>query len=231
MNRIIITLTFSFFSIFAFAQFQLKSNGAYSMKYMSVSDPDLYWSQFDDKGNKAILGDNMLLVESKKEEQAISCAEFFFNPAEDDFIAEFLFQPSGVKDDKSFGIVFDYKNEKNFSLVSFTKKGFIYQVCEKGDFSIIRRGMYKLVPRKKKIETAENANLLNAILSNNKVFDVTIIKEQGQLYLLLNDVEIARLKNVKIASPNMGFFVENKMKITAYAVGFTTISHNDDSQE
>ncbi len=229
MNRIITTLALAICSLTAFAQFQLKINGEYTLKFMDISDPELLWNQFEEKGTKSVIEKGRLILESKKDQQpVISCAEFLFNPEEEDFFAEFIFKPSEIKDRPSFGIVFDYKNEKNFSVITFGKKGYIYTTCEKGEYSIVKRGIYKLAPRKKKISDEEYTSALNSILKDKNVFDVSLVQAKGQLYLVINDVEIARFKGVRITNPNMGFLIDGKSKLEAYAVLFSTISYEEE---
>lgn len=231
MKRTILSLALALCSIACLAQFQLKSNGNYTLKFMDVSDPELLWNQFEEKDSKSVIEKNKLVLESRKDKQAVvSCAEFSLNPEEEDFFVEFIFKPSEIKDVPSFGIAFDYKNENNFSVISFGKKGYAYSVCEKGEYSVVKRGMYKLAPHKKNVSDEEYAPTLNKLLTDKKVFDVALVQSRGQFYLVVNDVEIARFKSIKITNPNMGFFTEGKSKLEAYAVLFSTISYEDDSE-
>lgn len=232
MNRIITSWAFVLCSIASYAQFQLKTNGEYSLKFMEVADPELQWNLYEEKDAKSVLDKQKLILESKKEKQTVvSCSEFSLNPEEEDFFAEFIFKPSELKDVPSFGIAFDYENENSFSAILFGKKGYAYGICEKGEFSIIKRGMYKLASRKKEVSDEEYATMLNEILKDKKMFDVSIVQSRGRLYLLVNDVEIAGFNNVKITSPNMGFVVEGKQKIEAYAILFSTISYEDEDEK
>lgn len=218
-------------SIACLAQFQLKSNGNYTLKFMDISDPELLWNLFEEKDTKSVIEKNKLVLESKKDKQAVvSCAEFSLNPEEEDFFIEFIFKPSELKDVPSFGIAFDYENENSFSAILFGKKGYAYGICEKGVFSIIKRGMYKLASRKKEVSDEEYATALNEILKDKKMFDVSLVQSRGRLYFLVNDVEIAGFNNVKITNPNMGFVVEGKQKIEAYAILFSTISYEDEDE-
>lgn len=231
MNRIITSWAFVLCSIASYAQFQLKTNGEYSLKFMEVADPELQWNLYEEKEAKCVLDKQKLILESKKEKQTVvSCSEFSLNPEEEDFFAEFIFKPSELKDVPSFGIAFDYENENSFSAILFGKKGYAYGICEKGEFSIIKRGMYKLASRKKEVSDEEYATALNEILKDKKMFDVSLVQSRGRLYFLVNDVEIAGFNNVKITNPNMGFVVEGKQKIEAYAILFSTISYEDEDE-
>lgn len=229
MNRIITSWAFVLCSIASYAQFQLKTNGEYSLKFMEVADPELQWNLYEGKEAKCVLDKQKLILESKKEKQTVvSCSEFSLNPENEDFFTEFVFKPSETKDTPSFGIAFDYKNENNFSAILFGKKGYTYTICEKGEYSIVKRGIYKLAPRKKKVSDEEYTSSLNDLLKDNKTFDVCLVQSRGRLYLVVNDVEIAQLKNIRITNPNMGFVVEGKQKIEAYAILFSTISYEDE---
>lgn len=231
MNRIITSWAFVLCSIASYAQFQLKTNGEYSLKFMEVGDPELQWNVYEEKKAQCVLKKQKLIIESKEDKRiVVSCAEFSLNPEEEDFFVEFIFKPSELKDVPSFGIAFDYENENSFSAILFGKKGYAYGICEKGEFSIIKRGMYKLASRKKEVSDEEFATALNEILKDKKMFDVSLVQSRGRLYFLVNDVEIAGFNNVKITNPNMGFVVEGKQKIEAYAILFSTISYEDEDE-
>lgn len=230
MRRLILSLVLAVSALVSIAQINI--HGTYELKYVPIADPEYLWTQYEEKNEKVILDKNVLRLEAKQEGlKVISCAEFFLNTETEDFIFEFVFKPSEVNDKNNFGIVFDYKNENNFSLITFNKKGYMYSTCEKGELSVVKRGVYKLSPRKKIIADEEYAEELRAILKNKNVYDVTLVQQQGKLFLLVNDVEIMSLKNVKITSPNMGFYVGSKMKLDAYCVLYSTISYDDDHQE
>ena len=90
--------------------------------------------------------------------------------------------------------------------------------------------MYKLAPHKKDVSNEEYTPMLDKMLADKKVFDVALIQSRGQLYLVVNDVEIARFKNIKITNPNMGFYTRDKSKLEAFAVLFSVISYEDESE-
>lgn len=242
MTRYLILLTVALSYMFASAE--VKTDGEYSLKFVGVDDPSYMWTQLDEKYGKAVLKNNKLMLESKNDKMpVISCTEFLVNPKEEDFIAEFVFKPLDWDDKKTIGIVFDYKNERNYSLITLSKKNFVYQVCEKGEMSVVKRGVYKLVGRKKismkdivseyeksDVNDNENAALL-AFLSDKNVLDVKLVKEHGILSLLINDVEMAQFRNVDMQYPAMGFYVGPKTKMEAYGISFSTISYEKDDEE
>ena len=226
MNRIILTFILSVVSLMVSAQYS--SKGTYELQYVPTNDPQYLWSQFKEKKTSAVIDKEKLRLESKQEEQSvISYAEFDFNPETQDFIFEYVFKPSEINDEMPFGIIFDLKNEDNYSLITFAKKSFLYQVCEKGEFSVVKRGTYKRSSNKRLFEDEEYKEELKAILKDKDVFDVTIVKEQGKLILLVNNVEIASFKNVNITYPNMGFYIGSKMKLDAYCVLFSPIYYGE----
>lgn len=229
MNRIVLSIVLAVFSLMASAQ--LKITGEYELKYAPVNDPEYFWTQFKEKKASVVVDKDKLRLESKKEGlSVVSCAEFDINTEEEDFIFEYVFKPSEVDDNKPFGIVFDYKNENNYSLITFAEKGFMYQVCEKGEFSVVKRGTYKMSSRKKDFQDEEYSSELKSILKDKDVFDVTIVKQQGKFYLLVNDLEVARFKNVNITSSNMGFYIGTEMKLDAYCVLFSSIYYGDEDE-
>ncbi len=229
MNRIVLSIVLAVFSLMASAQ--LKITGEYELKYAPVNDPEYFWTQFKEKKASVVVDKDKLRLESKKEGlSVVSCAEFDINTEAEDFIFEYVFKPSEVDDNKPFGIVFDYKNENNYSLITFAEKGFMYQVCEKGEFSVVKRGTYKMSSRKKDFQDEEYSSELKSILKDKDVFDVTIVKQQGKFYLLVNDLEVARFKNVNITSSNMGFYIGTEMKLDAYCVLFSSIYYGDEDE-
>lgn len=227
MNRIILTFVLTVVSLMVSAQYN--SKGSYELKYVPTIDPQYYWTQFKEKKASVVVDKHKLQLESKEEgKSVITYAEFDFNPETQDFIFEYVFKPSELDDDMPFGIVFDLKNEDNYSLITFSKKGFLYQVCEKGEFSIVRRGTYKRASNKRLFEDEEYAEELKSILKDKDMFDVTIVKEQGKFFLLVNNVEIATFKNIKISNPNMGFYIGTKMKLDAYCVLYSPIYYGEE---
>lgn len=229
MRRLILLIILATYTLVLVAQ--IKTHGTYNLKYVPVADPEYLWTQYEEKNEKVILDKNVLRLESKQDGKSVlSCAEFFLNTETEDFIFEFIFKPSEVNDKNNFGIVLDYKNEKNYSLITFNKKGYMYSICEKGELSAVKRGMYKLSPRKKTFEDEEYAVELQKILKDKNVYDITLIQQQGKLILLVNDVEIMSMKNIKITNPNMGFYVGSKMKLDAYCVLYSTISYDDNNE-
>lgn len=230
MNRIFLAIVLAVFSMMASAQFE--SKGEYKLKYVPTNDPQYFWDQYEVKKAKVVVDKDKLTLESKQEGlRVITHAEFDFNPGTQDFIFEYVFKPSDLDDEKPFGIVFDFNNEDNYSLITFSEKGFVYQVCEKGEFSIVKRGTYKRSSNKRLFEGEEYASELKSILKDKDMFDVTIVKEQGKFYLLVNNVEIAVFRNIKIENPNFGFYIGTKMKLDAYCVLYSTIYHGDDDDE
>lgn len=230
MRRTILSIVLAGCALMSAAQIELKG-GEFDLKYVAVSDPEYLWTQYEEKDEKVVLDRNVLRLESKQDGlSVISCAEFMFNPEEEDFIFEFVFKPSEVNDKKPFGIVFDYKNESNYSLITFSKKGYMYSVCEKGELSVVKRGMYKLAPRKKQFGEEEYAAELQSILKDKNVYDITLVQQQGKLILHVNDVEVVSMKNIKITNPNMGFYIGSKMKLDAYCVLYSSILYANEEE-
>lgn len=227
MNRIILTIAFAVVSTLVSAQYN--SKGSYKLQYVPTNDPQYFWTQFEEKKTRVVIDENKLRLESKEEgKSVITYAEFDFKPETQDFIFEYVFKPSELNDKKPFGIVFDLKNEDNYSLITFSKKGFLYQVCERGVFSIVKRGSYKRSSNKRFFEDEEYAEELKSFLKDKNMFDVTIVKEQGKIFLLVNNVEIATFKNIKITYPNMGFYIGTKMKLDAYCVLYSPIYYGEE---
>lgn len=223
MTRYLLMLILAVSYLCASADFPIQ--GTYSMQFVSVDDPSAMWTQYEEKNAKALLRKNILLLESKNDgTSVVSCTEFPLNPKDEDFVAEFIFQPLEWGEDKSVGIVFDYKNERNYSLISLSKKSFLYQTCEKGEFSVIKRGVYKLVGRK-----FQKSSPI-PFLADKNVYDVKLIKQHGTMYLLINDVEMARFKNIEINEPSMGFYAGPRSKLAAFGISYSVVSYDENEE-
>lgn len=221
------------------------ARGHYLLKYFPVSDTELEWTQFDEKDGKAIIDKEVLKLESKhKEKFTVSCADFQLRPQDEDFIADFIFKPENVNDDNPFGIVFDFKNDRNYSLITFGKKNYTLYTCEKGELAVAKRGIYKLISRgKEDIRFSKNltddstpdstddyASMLSSLLKDKKVWEVTLMKERGFLVIFINGIEIARFSNLTLTNPGMGFYAGPKTKLEAYGVRYSPISYDNEEE-
>lgn len=160
-----------------------------------TSDPEFEWMQFDEKAGKAMLTKKGLELESKKDNNLIfSCCDLPLNVIDDDFSVIFSMNPDGFSDEKPFGIVYDYENDRNFKALLVFKKGFQLVEMAKGELSISRKGVYKA--------------------KNKKTMLIGITKENGKLTFTINGLQLATLKKVDIANPSFGFIVGNKAKLT-----------------
>lgn len=174
-----------------------------------TSDPEFEWMQFDEKTGKAMLTKKGLELESKKDGSLIfSCCDLPVNVVDDDFSVIFSMNPDGFSDDKPFGIVYDYENDRNFKALLIFKKGFQLVEMAKGEMSVSRKGVYKA--------------------KNKKSMLIGITKENGKLVFSINSLPLATLKKVDLTNSSFGFIVGNKAKLTCNYLAYA-IAPRDDS--
>lgn len=178
---------------------------------VSVSDPQLEWSQYDEKEARAILTSKGLEIESKKDGRfAYSICELPMNMDVDDFRVDFVMTPSNIDDKHLFGFVFDFENENNFSAVLLGKKNFQIVRFEKGEGSVVHKGMYKL--------------------NSKKNIPLALERRGDKIAVAVNDLPLTFRKYKKIENPVFGFIIMDKGKLTGNTIAWT-INRKGDSEE
>lgn len=180
--------------------------GKYSIM---VSNPEYEWSQFDSKIGKALLTDKGLEVESKvKDGSVMSTVELDFDPASD-----FTFGLSMVakpEDDKFVGVVFDYKDNRNYKVFTVNKKQFAYYTVDDGMTAVVKQGLVK------------TGVIIGSIM---------LAKVGDKIDVTLNGIDAATLKKVNISSPNCGIIVTGKYKVTLNQFYLKLIEPDADAEQ
>lgn len=118
-------------------------------------DPQYEWSQLDNKKKgKAIIRTEGLILESKEEEGVVSSVvelPVFADTFAFDFGATFT--NAKLEEDKAIGLIFNYRNERNYQAISVFKKGFQVEECFDGTISVIKRGLAKTDKRKTRFKS------------------------------------------------------------------------------
>lgn len=178
---------------------------------VSVSDPQLEWSQYEEKDGKAILTGKGLLLECKKDGfAAFSVCELPLNLDVDDFRVDFTLTPESIDDNHPYGVIFDFGNNKNYNAVVFGKKNYQILNVEKGETSVVYKGMYKLKNKK------------NIVVSLERVGD--------RIEVAVESLPLTARKLRKMENPSFGFIVMNKGKLTGHSIAWT-IDRNESSDE
>ena len=207
---LLICMLFSSLSLSA----QDKELEKYAPEVQEISSPDFEWGQFDSKKARCRFKKNALELECRVNgDYACTYTELELDPINVDFILSFQMEVDKLDDNHCFGIVFDYKNLKNFKALCFGKKQFAVVTYEDGDRAIVKEGLYKLDNKKEPMITLKK---------KGKRLDFYV----GNQYLSLTT-----LKNCEITSPSIGFYVENVTKISATGLGYRVILHNEEETE
>lgn len=181
------------------------------LEYIPVSDPELDWSQFDEKQIKAILGNKGLELESKVEGMScFSVCELPINMQSEDFVVALKMLPESVDDKKPFGIVYDYKNDANYKMLLILKRGFQLIECEKGELSVIKKGMYK---------------------GKGKEFTLSIARNKNKLYFGINGINLTSQLNSNLEYPVFGFVIASKGKLVGKSLAFKKTSPKETEED
>ena len=181
------------------------------LEFTPAADPELDWSQFDEKQIKAILGKKGLVLESKVEEMpCLSVCELPINMKTDDFIVALKMLPESVDDDKPFGIVYDYRNDANYKMLLILKKSFQLVECDKGETSVVKKGMYK---------------------GKDKEFTLSLTRNKNKLYFGINGIDLTSQLNSNLEYPSFGFVIASKGKLTGKSLAYKRISPKEVEEE
>lgn len=186
----------------------------YAPELQEVSGTDFEWVQFDNKKARCRFKKDALELECRENGgYACTYTELELDPINVDFILSFKMEVDKLDDSHCIGIVFDYKNMKNFQALCFGKKQFAVVTYEDGDRTVVKQGLYKL--------------------DNKKEPMVTLKKKGKRLDFYIGDqyLSLTTLKNCEITSPSVGFYVENATKLNATGFGYRVILQNEEETE
>ena len=216
MKRIFVFLPCLLFALLSVAQDgDLKELEKNKPEMKEVFDPDFEWSQFDNKQGKCQFKKNFLELECHKEGlYACTNTELDFDVSKNNYILSFEIEVDKLEDEHCVGIVYDFKNTKNFKALYFGKKQFSVVTYENGNKDINKEGPYKYKLEKKK--------LIITLKKKNKRVD---------FYLGSQYIPLTTLKQCEITYPNVGFYIENETKIKISGLGYRIIARKDHEEK
>lgn len=212
MNRItILLIAVLFFGYSNVTAQNIMNYDVRELEYTPVSDPEFDWSQYEEKQIKAVLGKKGLELESKAEGMpCLSVCELPINMKSEDFVVALKMSPESVDDKKPFGIVYDYKNDANYKMLLILKKGFQLLECEKGEISVVKKGMYK---------------------GKDKEFTLSITRNKNKLYFGINGINLTSQLNSNLEYPVFGFVIASKGKLIGKSLAFKKISPKETEED
>ena len=178
----------------------------YQVEIKEISSPEFEWGQFDNDKGECKFRKGVLELECKdKNSYAFTTTELEFDPTNVDYIIVYQLEPDKIDDSHPFGVIFDYKDAKNFQTLLFGNKQFQLLTYERGEKAVVKEGLYK-VKNKKQLQIF--------LKKKGKRLDFYI----GSQYLPLTT-----LRNTTIQHSSIGFYVENKTKVQLTGVGYRLI--------
>lgn len=220
MKKIFLAFLFAFVWSWSFA-LQAKSNGnngseialadeSVEIEFISMTDPEYEWMQYEEKNGKAILKKDCIELESKKDNfHSVTYCEFPMNTENNDFVISFNMKPDALDDNKPFGVVYDVENDKTFKAIILMKKA--YQIIELNDgkISVLRKGLYK---------------------AKSKDFNITMQMKYKKLTFYVNGLPMTTIKNAVVKNPIFGFLTMNKGKLTCKSFGYKVTNRVTDEE-
>ena len=184
----------------------------HSAEPIEFLDPQYEWSQFENKKKgKAVIKTEGLFLESKENEGIIaSVVELPISADTFAFTFGTTFSRTKPEEDKSIGLIFNYRNERNYQAVSVFKKGFQIEECVDGTISVIKRGLAK---------------------TNNQANTLVIDYQGGKMEVKLNGVDLTTVKNMTITSPILGVFISGKNSAILPNFTFSIPETNTESEQ
>ncbi|MGM9861743.1 MAG: hypothetical protein ACI30W_04030 [Muribaculaceae bacterium] len=178
---------------------------------IAVTDPEYEWSQTDTKKAKVEFKSQSLVLESKDDKgAAFSVVELPIN-VEDN--AEFAFglnlDGPKVDDSKSFGMLFDYQDMRNYKCLQIGKKQYAYIVVKDGTDSIVKTGPVK---------------------HKGSSFSLVAKRENGGIEFFLNGLQVCRLRKITLSSSYCGVCVCGKAKAELRSF-MMYVPEQDDSEQ
>lgn len=174
------------------------------LEFISMTDPEFEWMQYDEKNSKAILKKDCIELESKKNDvNAVTYCEFPINTEANDFVVSFNMKPDALDDDKPFGIVYDVENDNTYKAIILKKKAYQIISVNDGNISVLRKGLFK---------------------AKSKEFNITMQMKYKKLTFYVNGLPMTTIKNSVVKNPIFGFLTMNKGKLTCKSFAYKVIN-------
>ncbi len=169
----------------------------FAQNKMTISDPfdngKFQWDEYFDKNKTAGIMDGYLILENETEGNAHAVADLPID-IERNFNIKIKFLIPKIKDDKYFGVVFDYEDENNYTKFVIAENK--YKICnvKNGTMSVARQGVLILKSGKEKEVNFE------------------INKKGTKLTFIIDNMDVVTFSR-KLNSGIFGFTVEGSYKI------------------
>ncbi len=187
-----------------------------SLKSIPVSDTQYEWSQDDSKKIKVLIDKDDNLVMKSKEDGgiAMSTVELSVDVQKDEYVFGVSFtEPKPEEEGKSFGMILDYENNRNYKAIYIYKKKFEYMSVEDGESSVVKTGLLKF---NKKSKDKSNTLLIHHV--------------DEKIIMVLNGLEMTTMKRVKLNNPVFGAFVSGKNEAVISSFIFNVAERKDSEQ-
>ncbi len=185
-----------------------------TIESIPVSDLRYEWSQDESKEIRVLIEDDELVMKSKDDEgTAMSIVELPVDVQNDEYVFGLSFTEPKPEEEKSFGMIMDFENNRNYKAIRIYKKKFEYVSVEDGKSLVVKTGLLKF---NKKSKDKSNTLLIHHIGGN-----VTIV---------VNGLEMTTLKRLKLNNPVFGAFVSGKNEAVVPSFQFKVVERVDAEQ-
>lgn len=178
-----------------------------------MGDMQYEWSEHKTKTSSALLDKKGLVVESKEgklSSLAASIVEIPFNVESGNFIFGATFLDVKPSDDFNIGLIFDYKNNRNFKAVRVSKNQYTFIDVTDGEISEDKTGLVKY---------------------KSKNLALVIERHDGKIFFYLNGMEFGKLSRGEIVHETFGVFVAGKGKAVIPNYTFYTFGDENDVEQ
>lgn len=184
-------------------------DGSQEMKITPVDDPAYEWSQFENKNGKALMKQGALILESKDDkENAASVVELDQDPASNFGFG--VVMSAKPEENSEVGLVFDYKDNRNYKAILFSKKSFEYVTVSGGELSVVKQGLVK---------------------PGKEIVLIQMRRNGDKVDVYLNGMEVTTLKRVDIETTNFGVVVNGKNKALVRGFYYKSLDNGDDIEQ
>lgn len=192
-----------------------------NLKTVSFDNPEYQWSEYDEKRSSALIKDDCLLINAKKE-NAVSYVDLPIDVSETNFVVNLFFTPDKLGNNPC-GIVFNVEDNQNFNMIILEKKQFSVATMKDGKVSINRKGIYKLSKG-----MADLNGLKAPYIKKAKDVIVISLQHKGQsLGIELNGMDLASVRKIDLEFPVFGFIAFKGNKVKAYGLSYGIEDKND----
>ena len=157
------------------------------------------WSEYEDEAGKAIIKDGHLIIEGEEGYRFFSKCKTNLDGNKNFSISAEVTIKNG--EDKEVGLLFDYKDTKNY-MGFYVKKGFAWFVqCSNGT-----------IIREEKEPLKGTIGKKRAKRDNNKDMEFEIQKKGQNVVFIVNEEETLEMDEIIVKSNKIAFFVDDEQE-------------------